>query len=165
MEKELDDVNLKILDILQRDARTPVKQIAAEVCLSSPAVSARIERMEEENLISGYQVKLNYHQFGYFIKAFINLEVEPKQKPEFYPFIKSVPNVIECNCVTGDYAMLIEVAFRKTEELDRFINDLQHFGKTHTQIIFSTSVEHRNVPVLLRHGSIEKTEKPAEKEN
>ena len=86
MEKELDDVNLKILDILQRDARTPVKQIAAEVCLSSPAVSARIERMEEENLISGYHVKLNYHQFGYFIKAFINLEVEPKQKPEFYPF-------------------------------------------------------------------------------
>ncbi|MFA6858012.1 MAG: Lrp/AsnC family transcriptional regulator [Treponema sp.] len=148
MEKELDEVNLKILNILQRNARTSVKQIAAEVCLSSPAVSARIERMEHDNLISGYQVKLNYHQFGYFIKAFINLEVEPKQKPEFYPYIKSVPNVIECNCVTGDYAMLIEVAFRKTEELDRFINELQHFGKTHTQIVFSTSVEHRNVPVF-----------------
>lgn len=156
MEKELDETNLKILDILQADARMPVKQIASEVCLSSPAVSARIERMEKENLISGYQVKLNYHQFGYFIKAFINLEVEPKQKPEFYPYIKSVPNVIECNCVTGDYAMLIEVAFRKTEELDKFINELQHFGKTSTQMVFSTSVEHRNVPVLLQRSSTAK---------
>ncbi|MCI1210213.1 MAG: Lrp/AsnC family transcriptional regulator [Treponema sp.] len=150
MEKELDETDLKILKILQSNARMAVKQIAAEVNLSSPAVSARIARMEEHDIICEYQTKLNYHLFGYFIKAFINLEVEPKQKPEFYPYIKSVPNVIECNCVTGEYAMLIEVAFRKTEELDKFINELQHFGKTRTQIVFSTSVEHRNMPVLLQ---------------
>jgi Lrp/AsnC family transcriptional regulator, leucine-responsive regulatory protein len=149
MEKKLDDVNLKILNILQTDARMPVKQIASEVCLSAPAVSARIARMEHDKLISGYQLKLDYHQFGYFIKAFINLAVEPKQKPEFYPYIKSVANVIECNCVTGDYSMLIEVVFRKTEELDHFVNELQRFGKTLTQIVFSTSVEHRNIPVQL----------------
>ncbi len=150
MEKDLDKTDLAILQILQKNARMPVKQIASDVCLSSPAVSARIARMEHNGLISGYQAKLNYHLFGYYIKAFINLEVEPKQKKEFYPYIKSVPNVIECNCVTGDYAMLIEVAFRKTEELDKFINELQHFGKTRTQIVFSTSVEHRNVPVILK---------------
>jgi len=145
MEKILDETNLKILTILQKNARTPVKKIAEEVCLSSPAVSARIGRMEETNLISGYQVKINYQQFGYFIKAFINLEVAPKQKVEFYPYIKSIPNVIECNCVTGDFSMLIEVAFQKTEELDKFINELQKFGKTRTEMVFSTAVEHRNI--------------------
>lgn len=82
------------------------------------------------------------------IKAFINLEVEPYQKKEFYPFIQAIPNVIECNCVTGDYAMLIEVAFQTTIELDHFINELQHFGRTKTLIVFSTSVEHRDVPVV-----------------
>ena len=84
---------------------------------------------------------------GYHIKAFINLEVEPNQKKDFYPFIQSIPNVIECNCVTGDYSMLIEVAFRSTMELDHFINELQQFGRTKTQIVFSTSVEHRDLPV------------------
>ena len=43
--------------------------------------------------------------------------------------------------------MLIEVAFENTVELDHFINELQHFGKTKTLIAFSTSVEHRNVPI------------------
>ena len=43
--------------------------------------------------------------------------------------------------------MLIEVLFRTTQELDQFINHLQQFGRTHTQIVFSTPVEHRGVPL------------------
>lgn len=42
----------------------------------------------------------------------MNMELEPVQKPEFYPFIESIPNVIECNCVTGNYSMLMKVASR-----------------------------------------------------
>ena len=81
------------------------------------------------------------------IKAFINLDMDPQRKPEFYPYIRSCPHVVECNCVTGDYSMLIEVLFGTTQELDQFINHLQQFGRTRTQIVFSTPVEHRGVPV------------------
>ena len=147
MEHEPDHIDRKILNILQKNARTPIKDIAKEVFLSSPAVSARIERMEKAGIISGYHATINYLLFGYHIKAFINLEVEPYQKKEFYPFIQAIPNVIECNCVTGDYAMLIEVAFQTTVELDHFINELQHFGRTKTLIVFSSSVEHRDGPL------------------
>ena len=49
--------------------------------------------------------------------------------------------------MTGDYSMLIEVLFATTQELDQFINHLQQFGRTRTQIVFSTPVEHRGVPV------------------
>ena len=69
------------------------------------------------------------------------------KKTEFYAYIENVPNVIECNCVTGDYAMLLQVEFWNTNELDHFVNELQRFGKTKTQIVFSTSVEHRNLPI------------------
>ena len=79
--------------------------------------------------------------------AFINLEVEPNQKPEFYPYIEGCPNVMECDCVTGDYSMLIETLFESTAQLDHFINELQQFGRTKTQIVFSTSVEQREVPI------------------
>ena len=82
------------------------------------------------------------------IKAFINLEVLPSQKPEFYPYIESCPHVMECNCVTGDYSMLIKVCFRTTQELDQFINQLHRFGRTSTQIVFSTAVEHRGIPAI-----------------
>ena len=147
MEHKLDNIDKKIIEILQINARTPVKEIAKEVFLSSPAVSARIDHLEKSGVITGYHAQLNPEFLGYHIKAFINLEVEPFQKKEFYPFIQDVPNVIECNCVTGEYSMLIEVGFQSTVELDHFINVLQKFGRTKTLIVFSTSVEHRNLPV------------------
>ena len=145
MRHELDHIDAKILNLLRENARMPLKEIAEHVFLSSPAVSARIERLEKEGYITGYQVKLNPALLGYPIKAFINLEVEPVQKKEFYPYTEKVRNVVECNCVTGDYSMLIEGLFVSTIELDQFIGELQHFGRTRTQIVFSTSVEHRQV--------------------
>lgn len=145
----MDNIDRRILTILQENARTPLKAIAEQVFLSSPAVSARIERLEQAGYITGYQAQLSCAAMGYQIKAFINLEVEPGQKPEFYPYIAACPNVMECDCVTGDYSMLIQVCFRTTQELDQFINQLQRFGRTRTQIVFSTSVEHRGIPAML----------------
>ena len=147
MDHKLDNIDKKIIEMLQKNARVSIKDIAKEVFLSSPAVSARIEYLEKSGIISGYHAQVNPMFLGYHIKAFINFEFEPYQKKEFYPFIQSIPNVIECNCVTGDYSMLIEVAYRSTVELDHFINVLQQFGRTKTLIVFSTSVEHRDLPI------------------
>ena len=141
----MDETDFQILSMLRENARVSMKAIAEKTYLSSTAVSARIEKMEKSGYISGYYTKLNAQAFGLNIKAFINLEVEPIQKQEFYPYIRSCPNVVQCNCVTGEYSMLLEVLFASTAELDNFIGELQHFGKTKTQIVFSTPVEHRDV--------------------
>ena len=154
----MDNIDRKILTILQDNARTPLKAIAELVFLSSPAVSARIERLEAAGLITSYQAQLSAAAMGYQIKAFISLEVEPRQKPEFYPYIEKCPNVMECNCVTGDYSMLLKVCFHTTQELDQFINQLDQFGRTRTQIVFSTPVEHRGIPAAL---SVEAEEQKA----
>ena len=145
----MDNIDRKILTLLQENARTPLKVIAEQVFLSSPAVSARIERLEAAGLITGYQAQLSAAAMGYQIKAFISLEIEPRQKPEFYPYVEKCPNVMECNCVTGDYSMLLKVCFHTTQELDQFINQLDQFGRTRTQIVFSTPVEHRGIPAAL----------------
>lgn len=147
MKNSLDAIDEKIVELLQDNARIAIKEIAAQVFLSSPAVTARMERLEARGIIKGYHAAVDSVNLGYKIKAFINLDLEPVQKEEFYPFIKSIENVVECNCVTGEYSMLIEVEFINTEELDEFINNLQQYGKTRTQIVFSTPVEHRGVPV------------------
>ena len=143
----MDHIDRKIIDILQNNARSPLKEIADHVFLSSPAVSARMARLESSGTITGYQAQVDAPKLGYMVKAFINLDMDPQRKPEFYPYIQSCPHVVECNCVTGDYSMLIEVLFGTTQELDQFINHLQQFGRTRTQIVFSTPVEHRGVPV------------------
>lgn len=143
----MDKIDKMIITLLQKNARTPLKALAEKVFLSSPAVSARIERLEKEQIIEGYEVRINQIKLGYHITAFINLEVAPEEKPNFYPFVQSCPNVVECNCVTGNYSMLLKVVFPSTMELDTFIGQLQKYGRTSTQIVFSTPVPPRGIDV------------------
>ena len=149
MDFKLDKIDREIITELQKNARIPLKALAEKVFLSSPAVAARIERLEKEGILTGFHAEVDPLKLGYHIQAFVEVEVEPVQKVEFYPYIQAIPNVLECNCVTGSYSMLLKVAFPSTIELDMFIGKLQRFGRTNTQIVFSTSVKHRGVSVLL----------------
>lgn len=144
---ELDNIDKKIISMLQENARASLKEIAEKVFLSSPAVSVRIDNLVESGYIEGFHARINPMLLGYHIKAFINLEVSPVDKQEFYPYIKNCKNVVECNCVTGDYSMLLEVLFPSTGELDQFIGELQKYGRTKTLIVFSTCVEHRGLEI------------------
>jgi len=143
----MDKIDAKLITLLQENARTPLKVLASKVFLSAPAVSSRIDKLERQGIIKGYNTIVNRQILGYHITAFINLELSAEQKPVFYPFISDCPNVLECNCVTGTYSMLIKVAFPSTQELDTFIGQLQHYGNTSTQIVFSTPVPHREIYV------------------
>lgn len=87
----MDHIDRKIIDILQNNARSPLKEIADHVFLSSPAVSARIARLESSGTISGYQAQVDAPKLGYMVKAFINLDMDPQRKPEFYPYIQNCP--------------------------------------------------------------------------
>ncbi len=145
----MDKIDKKILALLQENARYPLKHLASNVFLSSPAVSTRIERMEKAGIITGYHAEIDPISLGYHITAFINLTLDPKQKDEFYPYVTACPNVLECNCVTGVYSIMLKVAFPSTMELDVFIGNLQKFGNTQTQIVFSTAVKPRGVGINL----------------
>ena len=156
----MDKIDIKILSLLQENARYPLKFLAEKVFLSSPAVSSRIERLEKKGIITGYHASLNPLTLGYHITAFINLTLEPHQKADFYPFIEACPNVLECKCVTGNYSMLIKVCFPSTQELDHFIGQLQTYGKTETQIVFSTPVQPRGIDIsMLNDNNSENEEK------
>ena len=140
---KLDKIDEQILDILQENARMSLKDIAERVSMSPTAVGTRIDKMLSEGVLEGFTTRLNPEAMGHYTKAFVNVAVEPEQKKKFYDYINGVLNVIECNCVTGDYSMLIEARFPTTAELDTFVEELQRFGKTKTQIVFNTNVKHR----------------------
>ncbi|WP_295746888.1 Lrp/AsnC family transcriptional regulator [uncultured Limosilactobacillus sp.] len=142
----MDKIDRQIINMLQENARVSLKQMSQACYISSPAIAARINKLEKNGVITGYHTVVNMEKLDYHVKAFIQLQLEPRQKKEFYPYIQGIPNVIECNCVTGDYSEVMEVVFPTTADLDNFINIIQsRFGKTSTQIVFSTSVDHRGV--------------------
>lgn len=142
----MDHIDRKIIDLLQNNARAPLKEIADHVFVQPRRVGPHgpAGKLRHHHRLpgTGRRAEAGLHGQGVHQSGH-----GPQRKPEFYPYIQSCPHVVECNCVTGDYSMLIEVLFGTTQELDQFINHLQQFGRTRTQIVFSTPVEHRGVPV------------------
>lgn len=141
----MDHIDRMLLKALEQNAKVPLKQLAKSVFLSPPAVSARIERLEKEGIITGYHAHLDDERLGYHILAFVNLSLPPERHEEFTRFIERMPNVMECCHISGQYSMLIKVRFISTADLNSFVMELQKFGTTETQIVFSQVVKPRDV--------------------
>ena len=90
----MDKIDAMLITLLQENARAPLKLLASKVFLSAPAVSSRIDKLEKQGIILGYNTVIDRQKLGYHITAFINLELSADQKSEFYPFINSCPNVL-----------------------------------------------------------------------
>ncbi|MFD1317925.1 Lrp/AsnC family transcriptional regulator [Loigolactobacillus zhaoyuanensis] len=140
----MDATDRKLLNLLQNNARTSLKDLAKQAFISAPTAATRLNHLEQ-TLLHGYQAQIDYKALGYVIKAYVSLDLQPTQKKQFYRFVDSIPNVLECDCITGQYSMIMQVIYRSTEELDDFINHLQEFGRTTTQIVFSNVVATRGM--------------------
>ena len=137
---EIDDIDLKILKLLQNNARVSIKSIADTLYLSAPTVKLRIKEMTKKGVIKGYYTEIDISAFKNLIKCYIEIEVSPSLKNELYQILNESPQVMECDRVTGEYSLIAKVVFKNTIEMDKFINKLQHFGRTRTQIIFSSII-------------------------
>lgn len=139
----MDTADKIILKALAENARTPVKGLAEKAFLSSPAVSARVDRLEKNGIIRAYHAELNLKALGYEILAFINLSIAPDKRSEFRTWIENCVNVMECHHVTGSYSLLMKAAFANTLEMESFVSKLQNYGSTQTQVVFSTLIDPR----------------------
>lgn len=137
----MDDLDRKILRLLSADGRMTVKDIAARVSLTSPAVSERIKRMERDGVIAGYTVLLGQTQTKGEIDALLSISVPHTDRQYFLSLIESQPGVRQCYHVTGSYSFILKVRCADMHELEHMINRFQKLGQTSTQIILSTPVD------------------------
>ena len=139
--KTIDEMDVQILNLLKMNARMSLKDLSSEIHLTAPALSARIEKLEAAGYIKGYYADIDLDKLGYKIKAFIQLSVLPEDQRKFYDFIQREDCILECSHITGPFSMLLKVVFPSTADLDVFIGRLQEFGRTETQVVFSTVLE------------------------
>lgn len=134
----MDQIDQKLLELLQENARTPLKKLAEQVFLSPPAVAARMERLEQRGIIQGYRAIVSPKAIGQQIQAFIHLVLAPEQQREFAAFAAEIPQITACYHVTGPHSMLIQASCADMEQLDSLVAKLQRFGSTQTQVVLST---------------------------
>ena len=142
----MDDLDAKILGLLKSNARTPVKEIAQQVGLSSPAVSSRIHRLESEGIIGGYTVLLRRPHEPEQVQALVSVLVGPAGRDEFLQLTRSEDQVRQCWRVTGSCNFIVKVSCPGIDALEHLLTRMQRLGTTTTQIILTTEVDRSPTP-------------------
>ena len=104
----MDELDQQILGLLAKNARMPVKEIAREVSLTSPAVSSRIHRLEQEGVIGGYTVRINLPDSRTRVNALISLSIPPSMRESFLQELSTIPEVLQCFHLTGSYSFIVK---------------------------------------------------------
>ena len=148
----IDPIDYRILDLLQRDARTTQAQIASAVGLSQPSIADRIKKLDASGAVVGYVARLDPRRMGNDIRAFIGVRIShPRHHDAFARRIQQVPEVLECHRVAGLDSYLLKVVARNTEALDQLISGtlrrLAGVTRTTTTIALATVKETTEVPL------------------
>jgi Lrp/AsnC family leucine-responsive transcriptional regulator len=140
-EKLLDQIGLKILAVLQENARLPLSRVAPKVGLSAPAVAERIRKLEDAGVIKGYHAKIAPEAVGRTVSAFINLTTEPSSYTAVKALAVDMHQIMSCHHISGDASFILHVQVEDLPALERVVERLSPFGQTRTAIVLSTSVD------------------------
>lgn len=141
----LDAIDIKILDILQKEGRTKRNVIAEQVNLSLPSLSERLKKLEEKGIIEGYYAKLNKKIFGFDLMAFITVYMKSSKKfHDLEEHVSKTPEILECHAILGEGSHLLKVLIRGTEDLEKLLAQIQSWpgvSRTVTSFVLSTVKE------------------------
>jgi Lrp/AsnC family leucine-responsive transcriptional regulator len=140
-----DPTNLRLLEELQRDARTSLAELGRRVGLSAPAVGERLRRLEQEGVITGYRAEVDPRRLGYALGVQLRVRPAPRQLREVAELARQSPEVVECHRVTGDDCYVMTAYVRDVEHLEALIDDFAAYGQTTTAIMQSSPVPRRSL--------------------
>jgi len=147
--RTIDDIDHKILQILQEKARIPNAEVARQVGMAPSAVLERIRKLEEREFILGYEVYLNPEEFGQSLTAFVTVKTLPQINGRFAEQLADVTGVQEVHQVAAEDGYLIKIRAADHAELGQILRDelmmLEGVSSTQTSIVLNTIKETRKI--------------------
>jgi Lrp/AsnC family leucine-responsive transcriptional regulator len=148
---ELDELDLQILDALQRNARSTFAELGTLVGLKAPAVHDRVKRLEQRGHIRGYSAQLDNKRLGLELAAFVSCYTTPDcNYDEFTKTLSQMPEVCEVHSVAGEETFLCKVMTRSTQHLDELLARLKAMrgmARTRTTIVLTTPFDRGGIAV------------------
>lgn len=145
----MDDIDVKILKLLQKNARSTISDLSSAVGMSMPAVSERLKKLELSGIIRQYCAILNPQLLNKQLMAlmFVSLE-HPHFNDSFAEFVKQENEVHECYYIAGDYDYSLKIITANTLSLEQLLNKIKTLPgiqKTKTTVVLSTVAERPSV--------------------
>ena len=150
MEK-IDNLDKKILSILSKNARIPFKDVAAECGVSRAAIHQRVQRLIDNDVITGSGFDVNPKSLGYRTCTYVGITLERgSMYKEVVKRLQLIPEVVECHFTTGPYTMLVKLYARDNEQLMHLLNgqlqEIPGVVATETLISLEQNIK-REIPV------------------
>lgn len=144
---KLDSVDIKILEILQGDARITTKALADQLNLSTTPVFERVKRLERDGLIKKYVALVDNKKLGLRLIAFISISLTKHSRSYLEKFVNEVsqyPEVMECYHIAGNYDFLLKIVVKNMEVYETFIlnklSTIANLGHVQSSFVLSENL-------------------------
>lgn len=120
----MDDIDLKILRALKKDARLTHQELSEQVGLSPTPCARRIKKLEQDGVITGYTARIDEVQIGYSFSVFVSVRLDRQIDDRLNAFeakVRQFPEVVDCWLMTGSFDYLLRLAVKDLEEFERFL--------------------------------------------
>lgn len=141
----LDRIDAAIIRELCANARIPRAELARRVGLSAPSTGERVRRLEDTGVIMGYGARIDPARLGYGLTVLIRARPSPGEMDNMVEAIRSTPQIIGCERVSGDDCFVARAHVRDVAEMEAVIDKLVPFGATNSSIVQSAPVPPRLV--------------------
>lgn len=154
MSHNLDKIDLKILKILQENAKITNLQLSAEIGLSPAPTLERVKKLENAKLIKGYYTEVNEEALGVGIKAIIQITLTRQIENAIANFkkeINKIPEIMECYQVTGSADYILVVMLKDIRDFEALISQklskMEEIGQMQTMMILSKVKDSKVLPL------------------
>jgi Lrp/AsnC family leucine-responsive transcriptional regulator len=141
----LDEIDVKILNMLQEEGRAKRNVLAEAVGLSLPSLSERLNKLEEKGIITGYYTKLDLKVFGLDLMVIITIHTDSsKHYDSFAENVRKTDEIIECYAVLGEGSHVMKAIVKDSQSLEKLLSKIQSWKgvkRTHSRFILSTIKE------------------------
>ncbi len=138
---QLDQFDRKIVDLLLKDGRLPVTEIAAQVGLSKTPCQNRVNRLRKEGVILGFRAVVDPEKLGQEQVAFVEVKMTDTTEAALQAFNAAtlqVPQIEQCHMIAGAFDYLLKVRTKNMQDyrhiLGEVISSLPHVGQTSTHV-------------------------------
>ncbi|NIN52139.1 MAG: AsnC family transcriptional regulator [Nitrososphaeria archaeon] len=150
MSVKIDEIDKKILNELQEDARASFRSIGEKIGVSEATVFIRIKKMRQRGIIKCFRADISPEKIGKGLKAFVLIKATPKRYPEALDNLKDIENVYEIYDVTGVYYAILKIRTRDHDELARTldrIGSIEGISSTETSVVLRTIKEESKINI------------------
>jgi len=145
----LDNIDIEILKILQKDGRSSASDIAKFLNLSVPAISERIKKLTEKGIIERFSAILNHKKAGLDLTAYVFIVSEHSDHyDKFVDNANKCKAVMECHSITGSGSHILKVRVKNSQALEDLLYDIQNWpgvSRTQSNLVLSSYKEETNI--------------------